>query len=85
MAGGNVIATSANPYCGDRAGGDIEPSGNSIWIATHIEDVSTAEVQRRASAARRQVISDTSAGSLPQSSNRQQQDRRELPRRELAR
>jgi len=50
-AGGKVVARPANQFYGDRSGGVIEPSGNTIWIATHVEDVTSAELQRRASAA----------------------------------
>jgi PhnB protein len=51
-AGGKVVAPPANQFYGDRSGGVIEPSGNTIWIATHVEDVASAELHRRASAAR---------------------------------
>lgn len=50
-AGGKVVAAPTNQFYGDRSGGVIEPSGNTIWVATHIEDVSPAELQRRAKAA----------------------------------
>jgi uncharacterized glyoxalase superfamily protein PhnB len=50
-AGGKVVAAPTNQFYGDRSGGVIEPSGNTIWIATHIEDVPPAELQRRAKAA----------------------------------
>jgi PhnB protein len=49
-AGGKVVAAPADQFYGDRSGGVIEPSGNTIWIATHIEDVSPEELQRRAAA-----------------------------------
>ena len=51
-AGGKVVTPLANQFYGDRCGGVIEPSGNTIWIATHVEDVAPAELQRRASVAR---------------------------------
>ena len=51
-AGGKVVAPPANQFYGDRSGGVIEPSGNTIWIATHVEDVAPAELHRRARAAR---------------------------------
>jgi uncharacterized glyoxalase superfamily protein PhnB len=51
-AGGKVVAPPTNQFYGDRSGGVIEPSGNTIWIATHVEDVAPAELHRRASAAR---------------------------------
>jgi PhnB protein len=50
-AGGKVVAAPTDQFYGDRSGGVIEPSGNTIWIATHIEDVPPAELQRRAKAA----------------------------------
>ena len=50
-AGGKVVARPANQFYGDRSGGVIEPSGNTIWIATHVEDVDCVELHRRASAA----------------------------------
>lgn len=50
-AGGRVVTRPTNQFYGDRSGGVIEPSGNTIWIATHVEDVASAELQRRASAA----------------------------------
>jgi PhnB protein len=50
-AGGKVVAAPTNQFYGDRSGGVIEPSGNTIWIATHIEDMPPAELQRRAKAA----------------------------------
>ena len=51
-AGGKVVAAPANQFYGDRSGGVIEPSGNTIWMATHIEDVPAEELQRRARAAK---------------------------------
>lgn len=35
-------------FYGDRSGGFIDASGNTWWIATHKEDVSPEEIQRRA-------------------------------------
>jgi len=51
-AGGKVVAPPTNQFYGDRSGGVIEPSGNTIWIATHVEDVAPDELHRRARAAR---------------------------------
>jgi PhnB protein len=48
QAGGRVVAAPAQQMYGDRSGGVIEPSGNTIWLATHVEDVSPEEYQRRA-------------------------------------
>jgi uncharacterized glyoxalase superfamily protein PhnB len=47
-AGGTVVRAPENQFYGDRAGGVVEPSGNTIWIATHVEDVAPEELQRRA-------------------------------------
>jgi uncharacterized glyoxalase superfamily protein PhnB len=49
-AGGTIVAKPADQFYGDRSGGVVEPAGNTIWIATHIEDVPPAELQRRAAA-----------------------------------
>jgi uncharacterized glyoxalase superfamily protein PhnB len=50
-AGATVISAPSDQYYGDRSGGCLEPSGNTVWIATHVEDVSPQELQRRAAAA----------------------------------
>ena len=50
-AGGTVVAPPANQFYGDRSGGVKEPCGNTIWIATHVEDVAPDELQRRAAQA----------------------------------
>ena len=49
-AGATVIAEPSEQFYGDRSGGCLEPSGNRIWIATHVEDVSPEELRRRAAA-----------------------------------
>lgn len=46
-AGGSSIMEPADMPYGDRHGGVSDPDGNSWWIATHIEDVSSEEVERR--------------------------------------
>ena len=51
QAGGTVVAEPANQFYGDRSGGVKEPSGNTIWIATHVEDVAPDELRRRAAQA----------------------------------
>jgi PhnB protein len=38
----------ADQFYGDRSGGFTDASGNIWWIATHKEDVSPEEMQRRA-------------------------------------
>jgi uncharacterized glyoxalase superfamily protein PhnB len=50
-AGGTVVSKPTDQFYGDRAGGVREPSGNTVWIATHIEDVAPDELKRRALAA----------------------------------
>jgi uncharacterized glyoxalase superfamily protein PhnB len=47
-AGGKSLHEPANQFYGDRHGGVEDPQGNVWWIATHIEDVSQAEMERRA-------------------------------------
>ena len=51
QAGGTVVAEPAVQFYGDRSGGVKEPCGNTIWIASHVEDVAPDELQRRAAAA----------------------------------
>jgi hypothetical protein len=41
---------SANQFDGDRNAGVKDSSGNFWWIATHIEDVSPEEMERRSEA-----------------------------------
>lgn len=50
VAGGKVVAAPSDQFYGDRSGGVVEPSGNTIWIATHVEDVAPDELKRRAGA-----------------------------------
>ncbi|MBV9889372.1 MAG: VOC family protein [Rhizobacter sp.] len=50
-AGGTVVAEPTNQFYGDRSGGVKEPSGNTIWIATRVEDVASDELHRRAAQA----------------------------------
>jgi PhnB protein len=46
-AGGTSLSEPADMFYGDRHGGVKDPAGNQWWIATHIEDVSPEEMQRR--------------------------------------
>lgn len=46
-AGGTSIMEPADQFYGDRHGGVKDASGNSWWVATHIEDVSPEEMKRR--------------------------------------
>ena len=45
--GGKSIHEPTNQAYGDRSGGVTDSQGNQWWIATHIEDVSSEEVERR--------------------------------------
>jgi uncharacterized glyoxalase superfamily protein PhnB len=49
-AGGASTLEPADQFYGDRNAGVQDPWGNNWWIATHIEDVSPEEVQRRMAA-----------------------------------
>ena len=51
-AGGTSIGEPTDQFYGDRHGGIKDPSGNSWWLATHIEDVSEQELERRMAAMR---------------------------------
>ena len=45
--GATSIREPENQLYGDRSAGVIDGQGNQWWIATHIEDVSQQEMQRR--------------------------------------
>jgi PhnB protein len=47
-AGGMSVTEPANQFYGDRNAGVRDPAGNTWWIATHVEDVPTEELVRRA-------------------------------------
>ena len=49
-AGGKSLGEPKDQFYGDRSGGVEDPSGNYWWIATHIEDVSGEEIERRMAA-----------------------------------
>ncbi len=49
-AGATSLQEPANQFYGDRNGGVQDPSGNQWWIATHVEDVSREELEKRAAA-----------------------------------
>ena len=49
-AGGKSFQEPKDQFYGDRGAGVKDPSGCSWYIATHIEDVSTAELKKRAEA-----------------------------------
>src|SRR5690348_3667073 len=52
-AGANVARPVADQFYGDRTGGVTDPFGHAWYIATHKEDVSSEELQKRAAAAGR--------------------------------
>jgi PhnB protein len=46
-AGGSTLLAPVDQFYGDRNAGVTDPFGNQWWIATHIEDVSAEELQKR--------------------------------------
>jgi uncharacterized glyoxalase superfamily protein PhnB len=46
-AGAETIMPLADMFYGDRHGGIKDAWGNQWWIATHVEDVEPAELERR--------------------------------------
>src|SRR6058998_3852856 len=53
QAGATSLRKPMDAFYGDRSAGVKEPFGNSWWIATHQEDVSREELERRAEAERK--------------------------------
>ena len=53
-AGGTSVQEPKTQFYGDRHGAVKDPCGNTWWIATHVEDVPPAELERRAAAAVRE-------------------------------
>jgi PhnB protein len=49
-AGATSIMPPADQFYGDRHSGVQDTHGNQWWIATHIEDVSNEEIERRMAA-----------------------------------
>jgi len=47
-AGAEVLQEPRDTYYGDRNAGVTDPVGNQWWLATHVEDVTKEEIQRRA-------------------------------------
>jgi PhnB protein len=47
-AGATSLMEPADQFYGDRNAGVQDPVGNKWWIATHFEDISPEELQRRA-------------------------------------
>ena len=48
QAGGTSVREPRTEFYGDRSGGVADAFGNQWWIATHVEDVSKEEMERRA-------------------------------------
>jgi len=46
-AGAKSLGEPKDQFYGDRSGGVEDPNGNMWWVATHIEDVSHEESDRR--------------------------------------
>ena len=51
-AGAQSVREPENQFYGDRHGAVKDPNGNVWWIATHVEDVSPEEIEKRARAQR---------------------------------
>jgi PhnB protein len=49
-AGAKSLMEVADQFYGDRSGGFEDQAGNWWWVATHVEDVTPEEIQRRANA-----------------------------------
>ena len=47
-AGATSLMEPANQFYGDRGGGVKDPAGNRWFLGTHIEDVSPADLKKRA-------------------------------------
>jgi uncharacterized glyoxalase superfamily protein PhnB len=47
-AGATSLMAPADQFYGDRSGGVKDPAGNRWFIGTHVEDVSPAELKKRA-------------------------------------
>jgi PhnB protein len=50
QAGGTSLMEPTDQFWGDRNAGVEDPAGNRWWIATHQEDVSQEEIEKRAAA-----------------------------------
>ena len=47
-SGAKPVMPPADQFYGDRSGGVLDEQGFQWWMATHVEDVSEEELQRRA-------------------------------------
>ena len=50
-AGATSLMAPTDQFYGDRSAGVQDASGNMWWIATHVEDVTPEEMEKRAAAA----------------------------------
>jgi PhnB protein len=50
-AGGTLVHPLEDKFYGDRSGTLLDPFGHMWMVATHVEDVSPEEMERRAQAA----------------------------------
>jgi PhnB protein len=46
-AGSKLVRPVADQFYGDRTGGIVDPFGHEWYVATHVEDVSPAEMKKR--------------------------------------
>jgi uncharacterized glyoxalase superfamily protein PhnB len=53
-AGGTSVQEPQTQFYGDRHGAVKDPCGNTWWIATHVEDVPAADLEKRMAAAARE-------------------------------
>jgi uncharacterized glyoxalase superfamily protein PhnB len=53
-AGGSSVLEPADQFYGDRNAGVKDPSGNIWWVATHLEDVTPEELERRSAKRQKQ-------------------------------
>ena len=60
-AGATVMVPFADQFWGDRGGAVTDPAGYTWWIATRIEDVTPAELEKRAADFFRQQMSQPAA------------------------
>ena len=47
-AGGKALSEPETQFYGDRHGAVTDSQGNTWWVATHVEDVSEEDLERRA-------------------------------------
>jgi PhnB protein len=55
-AGATSVMEPADQFYGDRSSGVTDPQGNTWYLATHLEDVAPAELQRRAEEYERAMV-----------------------------